>query len=532
MRPAGEANLHAFAAEKTVPEEIVTPAQMAEIDRTAIARGPFDGPRLMENAGAAVAAIVLARHPAAARVDVLCGPGNNGGDGYVVATQLAQRGADVALWSSAQPRPGSDAEKAAAACPVTPWPLDDFRPSQDSVVVDALYGAGLSKPVEGAEAAAIDHCNAAGAAVIAVDLPSGVSGLTGQVLGTAFRAAQTVTFVRRKPGHLLYPGRELCGEVIVADIGIADEVVREFAPATWTNGPDLWRAFLPRPAADTHKYRRGHAGVFSGGAAATGAARLAAMGAARAGAGAVTVLSPGAALAVNAMHLTSIMLRKTDGLDEVESFIAERRPGALVYGPGLSPAAPTAALAVTLVERLAGSGCALVVDASAVTALAGAHAEAFFAATRGTGVDVVLTPHEGEFARLFPDLAEAQPSKLERARLAAARAGATVILKGADTAIAAADGRAAINANGTPLLATAGSGDVLAGIAAGLLAQGMPAFEAACCAVWMHAEAAREVGPGLIAEDLPPALRPVLGRLSAMAAVRREARRDGNGIGG
>jgi hydroxyethylthiazole kinase-like uncharacterized protein yjeF len=513
-----------------LPDEIVTPAQMAEIDRTAIAGGPFEGPRLMENAGAAVAAIVLARHPAAARIDVLCGPGNNGGDGYVVATQLARNGFDVAVWASAVPRPGSDAEKAAAACLVAPWPLADFRPTNGSVVVDALYGAGLSKPVEGADAAAIDHCNDAGVPVVAIDLPSGVSGLTGQVLGTAFRAALTVTFVRRKPGHLLHPGRELCGEVIVADIGIADQVVRECGATVRENGPDLWRELLPRPAADTHKYRRGHVGVFSGAAASTGAGRLAAMGAARSGAGAVTVLSPGAALAVNAMHLTSIMLRKTDGLADVESFLAERRPGALIYGPGLSPDGSTAALAVNLVERLAGTGCALVVDASAITELAGGHADAFFAATQAAGVEIVLTPHEGEFARLFPELiAERQPSKLERARQAAARAGATVILKGADTVIAAADGRAAINANGTPLLATAGSGDVLAGIVGGLLAQDMPGFEAASAAVWMHAEAAREFGPGLIAEDLPLALRPVLRRLSTASAGSREGSRGGGG---
>lgn len=506
----------AAAAERELAHEILTPAQMADIDRTAIARGPFDGPRLMQNAGTAVAGIVLARRPGAARIDVLCGPGNNGGDGYVVASELARNGLDVAVWASAEPRPGSDAEKATATCPVAAWPLADFRPSENSVVVDALYGAGLSKPVDGIDAAAIDHCNAAGVSVVAIDLPSGVSGLTGQVLGTALRAAQTVTFVRRKPGHLLYPGRALCGEVIVADIGIADAVVGMFEPAARENGPDLWRRALPVPAADTHKYRRGHVGVFSGGPSATGAARLAAMGAARSGPGAVTVLSPGSALAVNAAHLTAIMLRRTDGVADIDAFLAERRPNALVYGPGLSPDASTAALAVTLVERLAGTGCALVVDASAITALAGAHAEAFFAAAKGSAADIVVTPHEGEFARLFPDLAaDRQPSKLERAKLAAARCGATVVLKGADTVIATPDGRAAINTNGTPLLATAGSGDVLAGIAAGLLAQGMPAFEAASAAAWMHAEAARAFGAGLIAEDLPGGLPPVLRRLLA-----------------
>lgn len=510
------------AAERALPDEILTPAQMAEVDAAAIARGPFDGPHLMQNAGTAVAGVVLARHPQAARIDVLCGPGNNGGDGYVVAAQLAGIGLDVAVWASAEPRRGSDAEKAAASCPVASWPLADFRPSDISVVVDALYGAGLSKPVEGVDAAAIGHCNAAGVPVVAVDLPSGVSGLTGQVLGTAMRAAQTVTFVCRKPGHLLHPGRELCGEIIVAGIGIADAIVRESGPTVFENGPSRWRRSLPRLAADTHKYRRGHVGVFSGGPSATGAARLAAMGAARAGAGAVTVLSPGAALAVNAAHLTSIMLRRADGLADVEAFLAERRPRALVYGPGLAPDASTAALLVTLAERLGGSGCALVVDASAITALAGAHTEAFFAAVKGGETEVVLTPHEGEFARLFPDLAaERQPSKLERARLAAAHAGATVILKGADTVIAAPDGRAAINSNGTPLLATAGSGDVLAGIAGALCAQGMPTFDAACAAVWMHAEAARAFGPGLIAEDLPQALVPVLHRLFPAPAGRQ-----------
>lgn len=494
--------------------EILTPAQMADVDRAAIARGPYDGLRLIENAGSAVAAAVLSRHAGAARFDVLCGPGNNGGDGYVVAAELSAAGLDVAVWASAEPRPGTDAEKAAANCPVAAWPLTDFRPSENGVVIDALYGAGLSKPVEGIDAAAINHCNVAGTTVVAIDLPSGVSGLTGKVLGTAFRAAETVTFVRKKPGHLLYPGRELCGEVIVASIGIDDALVAEVGAIAGENGPTLWRKHLPRPATDTHKYRRGHVGVFSGGPTATGAARLAAMGAARSGAGAVTVLSPGSALAVNAMHLTSIMLRRAENLAEAEAFITERKPNALVFGPGLAPDASTAALLVALMVKLEGSGCAVVVDASAITALGHDYSDAFFAAAKGGAVDVVLTPHEGEFARLFPDLAaDEAASKLERAARAAERSGATVILKGADTVIAAADGRAAINSNGTPLLATAGSGDVLAGIAAGLLAQGMPSFEAASAAVWMHAEAARQFGPGLIAEDLPRALPAVLGRL-------------------
>lgn len=350
--------------------------------------------------------------------------------------------------------------------------------------------------------------------VVAVDLPSGVSGESGNVLGAAFRADTTVTFVRKKPGHLLQPGRSLCGEIVVADIGIADSIVDEVNVRCFENHPVLWRKNFPSLAVDTHKYRRGHVGVFSGAATATGAARLSAMAAARAGAGAVTVLSPAEALAANAAHLTSIMLRRAGTLDEIATFLGERRPDALVYGPGLAAAPDTGALLIDLVRDLREHLHSLVLDASALTSLA-QQADAFFAVSAKEGAPpMVLTPHEGEFARLFPDIAGNRSlSKVERARAAARRSGATLVLKGPDTVIAAADGCAAINSNGTPLLATAGSGDVLSGIIAALMAQQMPPFEAACAGVWLHAEAARRFGPGLIAEDLPLALAPVLREL-------------------
>jgi len=490
-----------------MPAEILTPREMGEVDRRAIERGPHDGAALMRNAGAAVAAAVLARHPGAARIHILCGPGNNGGDGYVAARRLVEAGCAVSLWSAAAPPGESDAARAAAQCPVKAAPLAEFEPDADSLVVDALFGAGLSRPVEGAVARAIGRCAEINATVVAVDLPSGVSGETGQVLGSAFRATTTVTFVRRKPGHLLYPGRQLCGEVVVADIGIGDAIVAEAGCACFENDPTLWRSLLPVPVAETHKYRRGHVGVLSGGPTATGAARLSAMAAARAGAGAVTLLSPGNALAVNAMHLTAIMLRKADDAEEVRSFLEERKPGALVLGPGLPASGGTAALAIDLLAHFDNASPALVLDASALTAFAGQPEILFDAATRPELPPIVLTPHHGEFGRLFAEIAlDDERSKLEKARAAARRAGATVIYKGPDTVIAAPDGRAAINTNGTPLLATAGSGDVLSGIVASLLAQGMPAFEAACAAVWMHAEAALRFGPGLIAEDLPGVL--------------------------
>lgn len=500
--------------------EILTPGEMAEVDRKAIAGGPSSGISLMRNAGRAVVRTVLDRYPQAARVDVLCGPGNNGGDGYVVARLLREAGVTVALWAGDPPRTGSDAALAAAECPVLPRPLRAFAPKQGSIVVDALFGAGLSKPIGGADARAIALCGEAGTPVVAVDLPSGVSGETGEVLGAAFEAEVTVTFVRKKPGHLLQPGRRLCGEVIVADIGIADDVAAEAGSRCFENSIGLWIREFPSLDIDTHKYRRGHVGVFSGGPSATGAARLAAMAAARAGAGAVTVLSPDNSLAANAAHLTSIMLRKADSLAEADEFLKGRRPDALILGPGLNPDAKTCAFGIDLLAGASEFPCTFVFDASALTSFA-RQPEAFFAAARGPSAPpVVLTPHQGEFTRLFPAIAgDATLSKLEKARAAARHAASTVLFKGPDTVIASPDGRAAINANGTPLLATAGSGDVLSGIVAALAAQGMQAFEAASAAVWMHAEAARRFGPGLIAEDLPLALLPVLRELAAARAM-------------
>ncbi len=493
--------------------ELLTPTEMAEADRRAIAVGPFDGLALMRRAGAAVAAEVLRRYPAAETIHVLCGPGNNGGDGYVIARLLHEAGASVQVRAEGVPRAGSEAAIVAAGCPVEMAPLDGFDPKPGSVVIDALYGAGLSKPLGGAALAAIARTRDAGTGVVAVDLPSGVSGETGQVLGGAFRAALTVTFARKKPGHVLEPGRRLCGEIVVADIGIPDAVISSLGVRCFENLPALWLGDFPWPADDTHKYRRGHVAVFSGSVASTGAARLSALAAARAGAGAVTMLSPAAALTTHAAHLTSIILRKADGLADLEAFLAERKPQAFVLGPGFGVKPHLG----DYLFPLLGQASPLVLDADALT-MASQQADSFLAAARREGAPpMVLTPHEGEFARLFPCIAgDAGSSKLDKARQAAALANATIIHKGPDTVIASPDGRAAINSNGTPLLASAGSGDVLAGIVAGLLAQGMPTFEAACAAVWMHAEAARAFGPGLIAEDLPGRIPGVLRALEGM----------------
>lgn len=491
--------------------EILTPAQMGEADRLTIAAGPFDGYRLMLNAGNAVARHLLAYCGDATEFHILCGPGNNGGDGYVTACVLALSGAVVHVWACGTPDPGTDSARALRDCPVPSRPIGLFAVTPGSIVIDALFGAGLNRAVAGEAAAAIAHANDAETRRIAIDVPSGLDGLTGQPLGPVFRADCTITFFRKKPGHLLYPGRALCGDLIVADIGIGNTVFDSIPPDCFENTPDLWRNRLPEPGQNTHKYKRGHVAVFSGGGTTTGAARLTALSAARSGAGAVTLLSPQDALAVNAAHLTSIMLSRCDHSQDLASFIETRKASAFVLGPAFGIGDKAREFALTLLRNTTAK---LVFDADAITSFRD-HPDVLFHATADTGeTRLVLTPHEGEFQRLFPDIDAADtPSKLERARAAAGRANAIIIYKGADTVIAAPDGRAAINTNGTPLLATAGSGDVLAGLAAGLMAQGMPGFEAACTAVFVHGAAARALGFGLFAEDLPKAASHVLGQL-------------------
>ena len=486
--------------------ELLTAAEMAEADRRAIAGG-IPGMTLMEAAGRAVAEAVAALVPAGP-VLVVAGPGNNGGDGFVAARLLAAAGREVTVHLLGDPaRLRGDAATAFQRWPGATLAAAPPLP-EAAVIVDALFGAGLDRPLAGAAAALVAAINAAPAPVVAVDLPSGLDAGTGRPLGTAVAATATVTFFRLKPGHLLYPGRALCGRITLADIGLPAAVLDAIRPRAFENGPGVWGDAYRPPAAEAHKYRRGHAVVVSGGMTHTGAARLAAGAALRAGAGLVTLASPAGAVAVNAAHLTAVMLRRIDDADALAALLGDGRIASVALGPGLGTGPSERAL----VEAVLAAPPAAVLDADAIT-LAAADPPAFFAAVAARPAPVILTPHEGEFARLFPDLADLP--KPDRTRQAAARSGAIVILKGPDTTIAAPDGRLAINANAPPWLATAGSGDVLAGFAAGLLAQALPGFEAACAAVWLHGAAGTEAGPGLTAEDLGPALRPVLRRLWA-----------------
>ncbi|RWX78223.1 NAD(P)H-hydrate dehydratase [Neorhizobium lilium] len=474
---------------------LLTPREMAAADAASAASGipSFD---LMLRAGQAVAAAALKYFPEALRFSVLCGPGNNGGDGYVAAQALLHAGASVAIFALGGQPQSTDALEAYHRLEVEVKPLDSYQPRAGDVVVDALFGAGLTRDVPEIVAKVIRAVREAGTPVLAVDLPSGLCGRRGISLGEAFQAVRTITFMTRKPGHLLLPGRSLCGDIEVVDIGIPDRIVRSVAGKLSENNPSLWLDHLPRSDAAAHKYRRGHLAVFSGPAAKTGAARLSAMAGLRRGAGLVTLASPADAMAVNAGSVTAVMLHEVETLEDLQAWLQTAKLASFVLGPGFGVGQMARDFATALKDR------PLVLDADGITSFREDPSELFEAFASGD-THLVLTPHEGEFGRLFPDLADDEAlSKPEKAVKAAERAHAAIVYKGADTVIAAPDGCAYINTNAPPWLATAGSGDVLAGMIGALLAQGMTAFEAAAAGVYLHGEAAKAAGEGMTAEDL------------------------------
>ncbi len=481
---------------------ILTAAEMAEADRLAI-EGGTPGLDLMVEAGRAVARAVVDWRRRPGTVAVLCGPGNNGGDGFVAARLLQEEGWEVrlALLGSRDALP-PDARANAERWSGTVDALSPAVLEGADLVVDALFGAGLTRPLDGAALATVEAIGAR--PCVAVDVPSGVDGDTGVVLGVAPQAMTTVTFFRKKPGHLLLPGRALCGETVVADIGIPASVLSTIAPQQAENRPALWLTELSVPRPDDHKYSRGHA-LVAGGGQMTGAARLAARAAQRAGAGMVTIACPQEAVTVYKVAMESILVHPVRDTATFANLLVDRRVRGVLLGPG-------AGLHGGLRERVMavlGTGIACVLDADALSVFENG-AELLFERIQAP---CILTPHDGEFDRLFPDIAG---DRLTRARAAAARSGAVVLLKGYDTVVAAPDGRAAINANAPADLATAGSGDVLSGIALGLVAQGMPPFEAAAAAAWIHGATAGRHGPGLIAEDLIAGMPGTLAGLRAL----------------
>ncbi len=491
---------------------LLTPAQMGAADRAAPAAG-VPGTRLMGAAGAAVARAIRTRW-SPTPVCVLCGPGNNGGDGFIVARLLQDAGwpVRVALWGERAALRGD----AAWAADTWGGPVEPAVPAcldGAGLIVDALLGAGLGRAPAGVLETLIQAVNTAAAPVCSIDVPTGLDGASGRCPGAAVQAVLTVTFCRRKPGHLLLPGRALCGTLICADIGMPEAALASLVPEAQANHPDLWSGAFPWPRTDGHKYRRGHALVV-GGERMLGASRLACQATARIGAGLVTLAVPPAAWAIQAGALTSIMVEALPPDGALDQVLADTRRNALLIGPGLGRAPQGRRQVLDLLA----TGRPCVLDADALSVFAG-QPQALFDALHGL---CVLTPHEGEFARLFDPVPgagdeaasragggaapEAGGDKLQSTRAAARRCGAVVVRKGADTVIAAPDGRCVINDNAPPTLATAGTGDVLAGCVAGLLAAGMPVFEAACAAVWLHGLAADRLGWGLLAEDLPGAL--------------------------
>ena len=480
---------------------LLTPSQMDDADHAAVVAG-VSGAAMMEAAGGAVAVAVGERWLMRS-VAVLCGPGNNGGNGFVVARHLAAAGwpVKVALLGLREKLSG-DAARAASL-----WngAIGSFTPDAlegAGLIVDAIFGAGLSRPLDGDARLLVEAVKASAMPVCAVDIPSGVDGATGMVRGAAAPADLTVTCLRKKPGHLLYPGRGLCGDVVVADIGTPASVLDAIAPQAWENGPDLWLDRYPWPAPETYKYKRGEVLILGGGAI-TGASRMTALAASRAGAGMVTLAAPAAVWSVYATALTNAIVYSFHGAADWLEMLADARRNVVVIGPGAGVGAATReyVLAALKTKR------AVVLDADALTSFAEAP-EHLFSAIEGP---CVLTPHAGEFMRLF----HSDGDKLDRTRAAAKQSRAIVLLKGPDTVIAAPDGRAIINSNAPAQLATGGSGDVLTGFIAALLAQGMNPFDAAAAGAWLHGAAATEFGLGLVATDLPNVLPRVLQKLRA-----------------
>jgi ADP-dependent NAD(P)H-hydrate dehydratase / NAD(P)H-hydrate epimerase len=466
--------------------EIITPEQMYEVDRTAVATGQISFAQLMENAGGAVADEIQTRFKPC-ETAVLCGPGNNGGDGFVVARLLRESGwpVEVFLWGDRDKLRGAAglmAEKWTGTCK----PLSNLQSA--GLVVDALFGAGLSREFPKSIVERVAKTNAP---VVSIDVPSGLDGLSASPRGASLRADVTVTFSRKKPAHVLHPGRSLCGEVVLKQIDMPDQaLVGVLQNCTLFENAE---PVLPSLPIDAHKYSRGGAVVMSGGEFSTGASRLAAIAAARSGAGAVTICGPAAALRVHAAHVTSIMLKP-------DLILADKKWKSVCIGPGVTVGVATRKQVIKILGQ---ETVALVIDASALTSFETKPSVLFGAIQDSQSPAVVLTPHEGEFTRLFKDIARSTEPKHEKARAAARQSGAIVVYKGPDTVIAHPDGRAAINTNGTVKLATAGSGDVLAGIITGLLAQGMNGFESACAAAWFHADAANKcTRKNPVAEDL------------------------------
>lgn len=478
---------------------LLTTADMQQAEQYADSHGiPYL--QMMENAGNAIFASIIQNYKKQPVV-ILCGPGNNGGDGFVVARLLKEEGWPVQVAGEVVGKShDSGIMMAKWQEPILPLTPDILK--EEPLIIDALFGAGLMRPLEGNYKNIIEAVNNLKLRVVAVDVPSGVDGNTGEVLGIAAQAEHTVTFLRKRPAHLLLPGKALCGKVLVADISIPEACLEEIKPMLFENTPHLWQ--LPQISTTGHKYSRGHAAIL--GRKMPGAPRIAARAARRAGSGLVTLAGPKDIYPILATEEAGALLHHLDTEKDLNELLENPKITGWLIGPGYGVNNKTCSDVLSVLKI----GTPTVLDADALTSFEHEPQVLF----NNIQKDVVLTPHEGEFKRLFPDL---NKDKLSNALSAARRSGSVVVLKGSDTIIASPCGNAAINSNAPSTLATAGSGDALAGIITGLLAQGMDIFEASCAGVYLHAESANLFGEGLIAEDIPEQIPGVLKKLKSNA---------------
>lgn len=483
--------------------EILSTKQMYKADQLAIKTG-VSSEELMENAGAGVTAHITANwNPR--RTMVFCGPGNNGGDGYVIARHLIDAGWDVTVVSSHDPAVlQGDAAQMYARCPVKVKNVRDLLNIawNYQLVIDAVFGAGFHGELPKDVQSTFDQAKEKGAAIIAVDVPSGVDGDKGIVCSSTPMAAMTVTFFKPKFGHLLHPARAHCGKLYVVDIGIPATVLSGMDIKAFQNDPSLWGRQFPKLSVTGHKYDRGHAAIVGGGIANTGAARIAARNCLRIGAGAVTLLSSPSALLVYAQALEAIMVSPIADIEMFKEFLTSKRIRSVLIGPanGVNERTKVFTLAAL------GSASDVVIDADAITVFKDDPAQLFEAIKSKKHGHVVLTPHEAEFDRLF----NLTGSALEKCKSATRESGAIVLLKGATTVAAAPDGRVTLNVNAPPWLATAGSGDALAGLITGLMLGFEDPLMAVSAGIWIHSEAAQQFGVGLIAEDIEKCIPRIL----------------------
>ena len=480
-----------------VAKALLTNSQMSFVENQAIKSGK-KSTELMENAGTAVVKLILKRYKNR-NISVLCGPGKNGGDGFVVARLLKEQGWNVRLGLTSSQKDKDSIEKAEL------WkgniePLNESLLYGNPIIIDAMFGAGLKRKLTGIPLALVTKINNKKLDCIAIDIPSGIDGDSGKILGDAPKCKLTITFFCAKPGHFLMPSKSKVGEVIIEDIGISNSFLKQINVKTFLNTPELWKKKFPIPTYDTHKYKRGHL-LIAGAANMTGATHLASSSARRIGAGVVTIGAPSSSCDIYKLGAFGHIVLPINNPGDWNNLLKNYKNTATLIGPGLGKIAFLKDVVIAALN----SKKPVILDADGLNIFKNNPLQLFHSTNRKH----ILTPHEGEFKKLF----NFKGNPISRVSRAAKKSGAIVLLKGSSTIIAHPNGKIIINDTGKPYLATAGSGDVLAGIIAGLITQGMNVFEAGCGGTWIHGRAAELFGPGLIAEDIPKLIPTILNEI-------------------